>query len=315
MDIILGASIIASFFAGMVALFAPCCIGFIFPAYMASVFKRKTKIVQMTFVFFAGVAVILMPIGLGAAWLANIFKDFHVQMYLVGGLFMIILGIMAVWGKGFALFPGLKNKKFLSGGMNAKSVFGIGVLSGAATSCCAPVLAGAITLAVISGAFWKALIVLFAYVFGMVFPLFVGAYFYDRFQLENMKLIKGKLINLNLGVKKVTVHTTNLISAAIFIILGLALVAMAFSGITFWSPEFQVIVGKSFNRWSIWLVDKLSVVPEIIWTALIVGLFMFFVSKIKIKKYPSSHKASADAKALADKSEGQGKIKNHEIKK
>lgn len=286
MDIILGASIIASFLAGMVALFAPCCIGFIFPAYMASVFKKKTKIIRMTLVFFGGIAVILVPIGLGAAWLAGFFRDFHTQMYLIGGLFMLALGAMALFSKSLSLFPGLKNKHASVGDMSSKSVFTLGVLSGAATSCCAPVLAGAMTLAVISGAFWKALVVVFAYVLGMVFPLFIAAYFYDSLKLENTKLVKGKLVKLNLGAKKITVHTTNLLSAAIFALMGIALVAMALSGNTFWAPGAQVAIGEFLSRNSQSLAEKLSAVPDIVWGTAIIGFFLFFA----IKAVRTSHK-------------------------
>ncbi|MEX2145366.1 MAG: cytochrome c biogenesis protein CcdA [Candidatus Spechtbacterales bacterium] len=283
MDVILGASIIASFIAGMVALFAPCCIGFIFPAYMASVFKKKTKIIRMTLVFFAGIAAILIPIGLGAAWLAGFFRDFHKEMYLIGGIFMMVLGVMAILGKSIPLFPGLKNRHpAVSGlGMSSKSVFGLGLLSGAATSCCAPVLAGAMTLAVISGVFWKALIVVFAYAFGMVFPLFIAAYFYDSFKLENMKLIKGKLVGINWGFKKTTVHTTNLVSAFIFLAMGLVLVFMALSDNTFWAPEVQVNIGNWLNEKSQSLLEKLMLVPEFIWALAIAGLFLFFTIKAK----------------------------------
>lgn len=287
MDIILGASIIASFLAGMVALFAPCCIGFIFPAYMASVFKKKTKIIRMTLVFFAGIAVILVPIGLGAAWLAGFFRDFHIEMYLVGGVFMLVLAVMAILSKSITLFPGLKNKiggaspKSGEAGepMSSKSVFGLGVLSGAATSCCAPVLAGAMTLAVVSGAFWKALVVVFAYVLGMVFPLFIAAYFYDTLKLENTKLVKGKLVKLNLGIKKITVHTTNLLSAGIFALMGVVLIIMALSGNTFWAPEFQVRIGEFLSSVSENLANKLSVIPDVVWGIITVGFFLFFVIK------------------------------------
>ena len=82
MDIIFGASIIAAFLAGMVALFAPCCITVLLPAYLASAFREKRKILKMTLVFFAGVAAILVPIGLGAAGLARLFQNFHTELYL-----------------------------------------------------------------------------------------------------------------------------------------------------------------------------------------------------------------------------------------
>lgn len=77
MDIILSASILAAFFAGMVALFAPCCITVLLPAYLASAFREKKNILKMTFIFFSGIAVILVPIGLSAAGLAQLFRDFH----------------------------------------------------------------------------------------------------------------------------------------------------------------------------------------------------------------------------------------------
>jgi len=191
MDILLGASIIASFIAGMVALFAPCCITVLLPAYLASAFREKKRMLKMTFVFFAGIAVVLIPIGLGAAGLAQLFRNFHEELYIVGGLVMILFAVGAVIGKGIHL-PFMSKMRTTGDLSHPKSVFTLGVLSGAATSCCAPVLAGVMTLAVLSGGFWNALIVTFAYVFGMVFPLFIAAYFYDRWHIENSRLIQGK---------------------------------------------------------------------------------------------------------------------------
>ena len=171
MDIIFSASIIAAFLAGIVALFAPCCITVLLPAYLASAFREKKHMVKMTFVFFSGIAVILAPIGLGAAWLAEIFRDFHKEMYLLGGVFMLALAALSIGGKGLTLIPMPKKIMPSTDMSHVGSVFFLGILSGAATSCCAPVLAGAMTLAVLSGAFWKATVVTFAYGFGMTLPL------------------------------------------------------------------------------------------------------------------------------------------------
>src|SRR3989344_1093892 len=217
MDILFGASILASFLAGMVALFAPCCITVLLPAYLAAAFREKRNIVKMTMVFFAGIAVVLVPIGLGAAGLAQLFQNFHMELYVVGGLLMIFFGVLAIRGQGFSLIPMPKRFALLQGeGHHVKSVFLLGMFSGAATSCCAPVLAGAVTLAVISGAFWKALIVTFAYVFGMTFPLFAAAYFYDRFKLDQSRFIKGKVLEIKLGAKTLFVHSTNLFAGIVF---------------------------------------------------------------------------------------------------
>ena len=49
MESIFQISLVASFVAGMVALFAPCCITFC-SAYLGSVFKEKEKVLFMTLV-------------------------------------------------------------------------------------------------------------------------------------------------------------------------------------------------------------------------------------------------------------------------
>lgn len=280
MDIIFSASIIAAFLAGMVALFAPCCITVLLPAYLASAFREKKNVLKMTFIFFAGISAILVPIGLGAAGLAQIFRDFHKELYIFGGLFMLLLAVMSVLGKGISM-PLPKRIQAKMDPSNTKSVFMLGVLSGAATSCCAPVLAGAMTLAVISGTFWKALIVVFAYVFGMTFPLFVTAYFYDKYKIEQSKIIKGKLLKMRIGAKTLYVHSTNLISSAIFLIIGTTMLVLGLSGNAFWSPHTQAEVGRTLNAWTQNILNSLSTIPDGVWGAIIIGVFFLFLYKIK----------------------------------
>lgn len=249
MDFLFITSILASFFAGMIALLAPCCITVVLPAYLASTLREKKSVIKMTLVFFLGIAVILVPIGLGAASLARIFQNFHQQMYVVGGIFMIILAFMSVVGKGMSLIPMPKRVASLDAS-HKKSVFLLGIFSGAATSCCAPVLAGAITLAVISAGFLKAFVVTLIYVFGMVFPLLAAAFFYDRFHLEQSRIIKGKLLEIKLGNKKLFVHTTNLVAGIIFLLMGVILLYLAFSGNEFWAPSFQGKISTALTQWS-----------------------------------------------------------------
>ncbi|MBI5005440.1 MAG: hypothetical protein HZC03_02465 [Candidatus Lloydbacteria bacterium] len=280
MDIIFSASIVASFLAGMVALFAPCCITVLLPAYLASAFREKKNILKMTFIFFAGISVVLIPIGLGAAWLAQIFQNFHKELYIFGGLFMLLLALMSVLGKGISM-PLPARMQSTIDPSNKKSVFILGVLSGAATSCCAPVLAGAMTLAVISGTFWKALIVVFAYVFGMTFPLFATAYFYDRYKIEQSKIIQGKLLELTFGSKTLYVHSTNLLSGFVFLVVGVTMLTLGLSGNAFWAPAMQVETGRALNLWSQQALGLFSIVPDSVWAIIILGLFVFFFRMAK----------------------------------
>ena len=193
---------------------------------------------------------------------------------------MIAFAGLSIFGKGLSIVP--MTKKLKTGDLtHPKSVFLLGIFSGAATSCCAPVLAGAVTLAVISGAFWKALIVTFAYVFGMVFPLFLSAYFYDRFKLEKSKLIQGKIWELKIAGKNLFIHSTNLIAGIIFMIMGAVLIYLAKSGNTYWSPEWQVKIGESLNKFSSSALGGLMGVPNIIWGGLIFGIFAYFVYRAR----------------------------------
>lgn len=281
MDIVFGASIVASFIAGMVALFAPCCITILLPSYLASIFREKRRMLLMTFVFFSGIAVVLVPIGLGAAFLAQLFRSFHVEMYLIGGGLMIFLGVMSFFGKGLTLFPML-NRPSVSG-HDPKSIFLLGVFSGAATSCCAPVLAGAVTLAVISGVFWKALVVTFAYVFGITFPLFLAAYLYDKFHIEESAFMRGRTIQIRVFGKPFEIQSTNLIASLMFLGIGILLWYLALAGDAFFSPAYQAAIGNKLNLWSQSLLARLQGISDIAWGAAILGIFFFFI--LALKKY------------------------------
>jgi len=235
--------------------------------------------------------VVIIPIGLGIAGLADVLKDFHKELYIFGGAAMVILGIMAVLGKGITMIP-MPKKMAISGAgaSHPKSVFLLGVFSGAATACCAPVLAGAATLAIISGAFWKALFVMFAYIFGMTIPLFIAAYFYDKFKIEKSRLIQGEILEFKIpelcqrmlgGKKTLLVHSTNLLAGAIFLGMGAVLLALAFSGNAFWSPSFQASIGDALNQWSQELLVTLMKVPDFIWGIIIGGFFLFLALAIR----------------------------------
>ncbi|MDR9452291.1 MAG: cytochrome c biogenesis protein CcdA, partial [Acidimicrobiia bacterium] len=80
--IFLGGSLFAAFVAGGVALFAPCCIVFMFPAYLAAAVRnRRWRLVPLTLVFAAGIAVVLVPVTLGIGFLTRSLLQFHGPIY------------------------------------------------------------------------------------------------------------------------------------------------------------------------------------------------------------------------------------------
>src|SRR6516225_12415670 len=93
-----GGSIIAAVVAGSLALFAPCCISFMLPAYFASAFQNRRRLVAMTFLFGAGVATVILPIALGASLLRQVFTEWHPVIYTIGGLILLALAAYTLLG-------------------------------------------------------------------------------------------------------------------------------------------------------------------------------------------------------------------------
>lgn len=178
-NLLFGVSLTASFFAGVLALFAPCCITFLFPSYLGTIFKENNKIMYYTLIFAFGLSFVLVPIALGIRSAIFFLDTYHLQVYYVGALIMILMGIMTLKPvfhiPQFFHVKNVKNSK-----VNTFSVFGLGLMSGLTSACCAPVLFAAVTLTSLSPSLLQASIVSFAYVIGIVMPLFIISMVYEK---------------------------------------------------------------------------------------------------------------------------------------
>src|SRR3989344_8228697 len=77
MNLINSISLITSFAGGVVALFAPCCITFLLPSYLANIFREKSRVVWATLVFGLGIATVLVQTALGIRAIGQIFQQYH----------------------------------------------------------------------------------------------------------------------------------------------------------------------------------------------------------------------------------------------
>jgi len=277
MDILISASIIAAFAAGVAALFAPCCITVLLPAYFASIFREKRKVFLMTFIFFLGILAVFLPIGLGAAVLGRIFKEYHNIIFGVGGLFLLALGATLLIGRHFSLpfsvSPAVKNH-------NVASVFVLGIFSGIATTCCAPVLAGTLALAILPGSiFWGAIYTL-SYVFGMVAPLFIISLFLDK--VDFTKKFSGvfqKPLIYSLRGQEFRTTISEFISGITFLSMGTVILYLALSDKLFVHSEYQtninIFVAKTLEMTS----KIITFVPEYAWAAALIILIGLLMSK------------------------------------
>lgn len=266
MNILFETSIIASFLGGMLALFAPCCITFMLPAYFAYTFKQKKAILLMTFVFFLGVAAVLIPIGLGVSFLSQLFKGYHREFFYFGGGLMLFLSFLSFSGKKFTLpfkTPPLLKKH------DVFSVFGLGLFSGLASSCCAPVLAGVMTMTALSASTFQALILSLVYVFGMVFPLFILAFFWDSLDIAE-----------NMFIKSVGRYT-NIITGFVFLVIGVYVLYLAamdkITSVTPSQTKFMAIMTIIQKR----IMSATNNIPEWIILFAIISAAVFLFVKAK----------------------------------
>lgn len=219
-------SVLAAFFAGGVALFAPCCIVFLAPSYLAGAVKnRRWRLLPLTFVFAAGLGLVLVPITLGMSLLAGAIARYHAPLYYAGGVLMIGLAILAFSGRMWSLPSFLRAPDTTRG--DTASFFSLGVFSGIASSCCAPVLAGVMTLSVLSGSPIGGFTLGVAYVFGMVFPLFVMALIWDKANLGDKKIMRAKVIRMHIAGRTLVTNTLNIAVAVGFAVMGGFIIALA----------------------------------------------------------------------------------------
>ncbi|MEK7543946.1 MAG: cytochrome c biogenesis protein CcdA [Patescibacteria group bacterium] len=191
-NLFFGVSLTAAFAGGMVALFAPCCITFLFPSYLGTIFKEKKRVVFLTLIFALGLGTILIPVAVGFRFIVSFFNDFHTTVYLLGALVMFLIGLMTLLDIKIMLpvphrvMPEAKDT-------NVVSTYILGVFSGITSSCCAPVLFAALTLSTLSPSLAGSLIVSIVYVMGIVFPLFFLSLFYEKMTNTYLYTLKKRV--------------------------------------------------------------------------------------------------------------------------
>src|SRR3989338_9965613 len=212
-NVLFQTSLIAAFVAGMVALFAPCCITFLLPAYLGSVFKEKEKVILMTLVFGAGIFVVLLPAVLGVAFVSKLLFRYHDMIYILGGFIMLAVAATTFLGLKLPM-PNLSGIN-ASGKTDVVSIFTMGIVSGITSACCAPVLIGILTLTLLSPSFFGALLVGGSYVLGMVIPLLLIAVFFSD-KISKLAILRKPIGSLDIFGKSYVVIVSNFIASLIF---------------------------------------------------------------------------------------------------
>jgi cytochrome c biogenesis protein CcdA len=295
MNVLLGASIVSAFIAGVAALFAPCCITVLLPSYLASIFRERYKVFLMTFIFFLGILTVFLPLGLGVAALGQAFSRYHTPIFIAGSVLLLVLGLSMLTGTHmklpFKVNPKLRNH-------NAGSVYLLGIFSGIATTCCAPVLAGVLALAALPGSiFWGGIYTL-SYVLGMVSPLFILAIILDKSNASGRLQEKFSApVTYSLGFKKVTISLMEAVSGLMFVIMGFITIYFAVTGKLIshagYAPYINIYAAKATQAMS----GFISWIPSIGWVV-IFGAIIAAILCVVIRQWRSE-----EVKPTEDKTE------------
>jgi cytochrome c biogenesis protein CcdA len=263
-QLLISGTVITAFLGGVVALLAPCCISVMLPAYFATSFHRRSQLAAMTLVFAAGVATIILPLGLGASAISRLLIGQHRLVFAVGGVVMIVAGVAMLAGWKFMLpMPGRRG-----GGRGVGSVYSLGVFSGAASACCAPVLAGVAALAGAAASFPVALTVGVAYVTGMVAPLAVVALLWDKRDWGHAQIFGDWGVTLRLGSWRRRIAGVGLLSGGLLAAMGVLTIVFALRGPTMTLTGWQLTV-------SAWLGHIAAVVGnQLVWLPGWAGLLL-----------------------------------------
>ena len=271
MGIVETASFITAFIAGAAALLAPCCIGVLLPSYLGSVFKTRTKIFLMTFVYYLGLLTIFLPLGLGIASLGSFFSSNHAIFFTIGGLFMLALGTSMILGKSVML-PMRVHPKLQK--YDLGSIYSLGVFSGIATTCCAPVLAGVLALSAIPGSLPLGTLYALTFVTGMVAPLFVVALFVDRFQAAKKLQSFKRKINYKLAGRDISVNLSHLIAGVIYMIFGAFILIFERTNSGGMSSSYQTQINLLAAQSTRWVSHFTKIIPNSVWAIVFGTLFL-----------------------------------------
>jgi len=298
MDILISASLLTAFIAGIAALFAPCCITVLLPAYLGSIFRQKRTVFLMTLVFFFGVLAVFLPLGLGIAAVGQFLKGYHSELYTVGGSFLMLLGASILIGKHFSMpFSAPVNRgnvKIKSAG----SIFMLGVFSGFATLCCAPVLAGVMALSALPGSlFWGAVYSL-VYALGMVTPLFIIAYFLDKSDFSNKFSGFKKKVDYYLFGREISITVSELIAGITYLSMGALTLYLNWTNrLAMGGGEYQMTINIYSARLTKFFSQFLGGVPAVLWLVVIFAI-LALIFKIAISKPKEDNKVESSENAI-----------------
>lgn len=241
-------SVLVAFVGGMIALFAPCCISYLLPAYIGAIVKERSGRIFGTILYALGIATFMIPTTLGFWAFLQFYQDHHTTVYMIGGVFMVALGLYTM--SGLELKLPMVRLPVLNNSSTVWMFYPLGLLSGVTTICCAPVLAGAIALGAISPTMFQSIAIGVAYTAGIVFPLFLATFILEADSLTCVRKWLMTSIRIRLGKWAFERSRGDCIAAIIFTGIGVATIWLAATD-RIAMPDATSNFGRTLTQWII----------------------------------------------------------------
>jgi cytochrome c-type biogenesis protein len=248
-----------AFLAGLLSFMSPCTLP-ILPAYFAFSFQQsggsRGRIALMGSAFFLGLATTMTLLGASATALSGLLFSNREALTFWGGLLIIGFGAMGMLGKGFA---GPQIQERPAAGFLGSYVYGATFALGW-TACVGPILGALLTMLAATSdvAILQGAVLAFIYSLGLGLPLILVSAFFQRLGTGSRawKLMRGRALNITLGGKTFELHTTNLLSGGLMLLMGLLLASGRLEWISQqanstplaqWWVELEAAIGRLFG--------------------------------------------------------------------
>ncbi|MBU2052156.1 MAG: cytochrome c biogenesis protein CcdA [Patescibacteria group bacterium] len=204
-------SVLAAFLGGLISLLSPCS-ALVLPGFLANSLGQK-KLYLATIIFALGVLSVTLPLGLGAVAMVQYLSRYRQAITTIIGMVLIVEAILQFFNQSLFGFHWR---------YRITNAYVLGLASGiGAIACVGPILGAIITLAFNQAHFLDSFWLIISYNLGLIGPLFLLTWLWQKNNVWLSQLLRGKLIHW---------------AAAIFLLI-LGIVFIKYQGVLSLTPE------------------------------------------------------------------------------
>lgn len=254
---------------GVLSLLSPCSV-LLLPAFFAYAFTSPASLLGRTALFYLGLVVTLVPMGLLAGIVGSFVIENRVVVVSIAAALVIAVGFAQIIG---VTLPSL-SRGAATEGTSALSVFVLGTVYAIAGVCTGPILGSVLTIAALGGSPVYGALLLALYALGMTVPLFVLAAVWKRLRLSERRWMRPR--ELRLGTWR---NTWWMIASGVLSIgIGILLIV---TGGTAELPSILTIDQQYAAE--TWVIDSSSTIPNLLFGVVALVLLLGVVALYRFR--------------------------------